>query len=102
MVPNLSVLHAPHNGITWAMLSFTLSSQIQKVSAFPNWSRDSAHDQPTSTRSAAHYSKRGSPTACMQVASGCLVGSSRKALNMLLTQELVLTTPWLVPGNRKK
>ncbi|GEM_PF-5916257 len=35
MVPNLSVLHAPHNGITWAMLSFTLSSQIQKSQPFP-------------------------------------------------------------------
>jgi hypothetical protein len=34
--------HAPHNGIPLAMLSFTMSSQIQKVSTFPKRSRECA------------------------------------------------------------
>ena len=55
-----------------------------------------------SQASAAYYSKSGSPTPDMQVASGFSVGSSRKARNILVAQELRPTTPCPVPGNRKK
>jgi hypothetical protein len=53
-------------------------------------------------RSAAHYSKSGSPIPDMQVVSGFSVGSSRNTWNMLVAQELRPTKPCPVQGNRKK
>lgn len=42
LVPILRIASASHNRLTEAWLNLTMSSQVQKASAFPNWSRDSA------------------------------------------------------------
>lgn len=85
---NFFALHSFFSTCLYILLGTAFAFSVAADWCTDKFLLGSPHAQPARMRSAASYSKRGSPTPDMQVLSGARFGSSRKAWNILVAQKL--------------